>query len=164
MFAPFQFCTSPTVRVVGRELTEETGSELEVADALADEPSLQFESELSGEVERFDRALLLSSISSPSVEGMKLLTKGACLVVSTGDLMTFARARFTTETCRTMVAGVTVIVDMLESRLSLVNSTFNSDDAGREPSSGSEVVFGVGSRKEEVGDESAPGLGARIMS
>lgn len=35
-----------------------------------------------------------------------------------GDLTMFARARLATETCRTIVAGVTVIVDVLESRFS----------------------------------------------
>ncbi len=148
---PFHFCASPTVSVVGLELGEDIGSELDVIDTPVDDASLSFESELTGEAERRERALSLSSVSSLSAERAMLDNESDL----GGALMMLARVRLTTETFRTIVAGVTVIVDRFESLLSLVNSTFNSDEEGLESTPGADKFSGVSCPGEEgdFGDE-----------
>lgn len=64
-----------------------------------------------------------------------------------GDLTMLARARFATDTCRTMVAGVTVIVDKLESRFSLSREKLTCSSLSPEAVS-----------TEVAGDAVAPGV------
>ena len=81
-----------------------------------------------------------------------------------------ARARFATDTCRTMVAGVTVIVDKLESRFSLSREKLTcsspSPDAVSTEVAGDAVAPGVfgGNRGLSEGlGEGDPDSGVRTI-
>lgn len=164
MLEVFHLLASVVVSVVGRELGEDAEPEPEVTDTPTDDPSLELDSKLTGEFERVERALDLSSVSSAPADA-RLEYADSCSFGLGGDLITFARARFTTDTCRTIVAGVTVIVDMLESRFSLsrVKSTCSSllsdrassEVAGEVPAmdeDGVKIALGAGEEGPESGD------------
>lgn len=110
-----------------------------------EDASLDVDDEVAGESDRVDCLSSMSTAKS-KLDDMLEFADGECAGRG-GDLTMFARARFATDTWRTMVAGVTVIVDKLESRFSLSRekSTFSS--------------FGSGCASTEVaGEVVAPGV------
>ena len=90
------------------------------------EASLDVEDELTGDSDRADASSSRSCISRLEV----MLELLEC--VRGSDLTMLARARLATETWRTMVAGVTVIVEIFESRFSFSREklTCNSSCSG----------------------------------
>ena len=122
------------------------------------------EDELAGESDRVD----VSSSWSRASERDDILERVDRL--RGGDLTMFARARFATDTCRTMVAGVTVIVDKLESRFSLSREKLTcsspSPDAVSTEVAGDAVAPGVfgGNRGLSEGlGEGDPDSGVRTI-
>ena len=86
-------------------------------DNTLDDVSLEDVELLAGDSDRAEGAKVSSASTVPKVD--EILDLVECGAEDCGDRTTFARARFATETCLTIVAGVTVMVEMLESRFSL---------------------------------------------